>query len=163
MGGIALGTGDGAKCRRIVGFGISTVALFLLATTGMTVLFISKLAVIFSSDPAVLQLFADCGLAMGFMIFFMCFSMHFEALLFCLGRSQIVMKAGFLGSWAGQVPGVLLMVKFYGQHLQSVYIGVGIGYLLYCAVVFKEFMSIDLDAEAKQKFEDNQKQESLLA
>jgi Na+-driven multidrug efflux pump len=161
--GIGLGTGDGARCTKIVGFGISTVACFLVATTALTVIFVEPLAGIFSTDPEVIALFKDCGHAMGFMIFFMCFSMHFELVLFAIGKSKVVARSAILGSWVGQVPAVLLMIKLLGPQLQAVYLGVGIGYAFYFILVFVPFASVDWHEQARLKKEENMKTQPLVS
>merc|ERR1711924_335000 len=81
---IAIGTGDGNLSRKIRDLGIWTVFTFLFITTSFTVMFVDQLGNIFTSDPEVLEKFADVRFEMGFMIFFMCFAMHFESLLTAL-------------------------------------------------------------------------------
>ena len=54
------------------------------------------------------------------MIFFMCFSMHFESLLIALKKTDTVFRAALVGSWGGQVPAVLLLFYFSGKTLQNV-------------------------------------------
>lgn len=160
--GIMLGTGSGTKCKKIVGFGVSTVVAFLVATAALTVVFVEPLASIFSSDPEVIELFGECGAAIGFMIFFMCLSMHFELILFAIGASKVVSRAAILGSWVGQVPAVLLMIRLMGRQLQAVYIGVGIGYAFYLVLVFVPFVRTNWDEEARMKSEEHAKKQHLV-
>lgn len=161
--GIALGTGDDKKSKKIVGFGVTVVMTFLLITTSLTVYYVKQLGSIFSSDSEVIDLFEECGFAMGFMIFFMCLAMHFELILLNLGKSITVFRAGLAGSWLGQVPGVVLMIKYSGNNLTSVYQGVGIGYSFYLLLVIVPFAAVDWKKEARAKFEESRKREPLLS
>jgi len=146
--GIALGTGDGQLARRIVKFGILTVTSFLALSTVLTVVFIGQLGKIFSSDPEVLGLFEQSRFEMGFMIFFMCFSMHFELILLSLQKSDVVFKAALVGSWGGQVPAVFVLLVFVSLSLSNIYIGVGLGYVLVCALYIYPVLQVDFEEEA---------------
>merc|ERR1712039_848379 len=97
--GIALGTGDGRLSRKIRDVGIGTVLTFLVVTTVATMVFVTSLAKIFSTDPEVIALFKECRLEMGFMIFFMSFAVHFESLLVALKKTDTMFKASMVGSW----------------------------------------------------------------
>mmetsp|Transcript_45810 Transcript_45810/g.83984 ORF Transcript_45810/g.83984 Transcript_45810/m.83984 type:complete len:527 (+) Transcript_45810:40-1620(+) len=146
--GIALGTGDGKLARKIVKFGITTVTSFLAISTILTVVFIGQLGKIFSSDPEVLGLFVESRYEMGFMIFFMCFAMHFELILLSLQKSDVVFKAALVGSWGGQVPAVFVLLVFVSLSLSNIYIGVGLGYVLVCILYIYPVLRVDFDAEA---------------
>mmetsp|Transcript_66999 Transcript_66999/g.160543 ORF Transcript_66999/g.160543 Transcript_66999/m.160543 type:complete len:532 (+) Transcript_66999:52-1647(+) len=153
--GIALGTGDGKIARRIVKFGITTVGSFLALSTLLTVVFIEDLGRIFSNDPEVLELFVASRYEMGFMIFFMCFAMHFELILLSLQRSDLVFKAAVVGSWGGQVPAVFGLLVFVSKTLANIYIGVGLGYVLVCFLYWVPIFYVDFDAEAAKAAEKN--------
>lgn len=146
--GIALGTGDGQLSRKIRDLGIGSVAVFLILTTGATVAFIEDLAVLFTNDPEVIQLFVESRFEMGLMIFFMSFSIHFESLLVALKKTDSLFKAALAGSWLGQVPAVVLLLSFWGKHLQSVYLGVGIGYMLLFLLYVLPLLGVDLHEAA---------------
>lgn len=145
---IALGRGDGEDAKRIISIGITFVLTFLCITVVLTMVFITQLGSIFSSDPAVLDLFTSSRYEMGLMIFFMCLSMHFEIILLGLQRPDTVLKAGLAGSWLGQVPLVLLLTTFVGFNLQNVYLGVAGGYFLLNLLYMLPVLSVDWDAEA---------------
>mmetsp|Transcript_34134 Transcript_34134/g.79631 ORF Transcript_34134/g.79631 Transcript_34134/m.79631 type:complete len:517 (-) Transcript_34134:63-1613(-) len=153
--GIALGTGDGRLSSKIRDLGIGSVAAFLLATTVATLVYVRQLASIFSNDPVVINLFEDCRMEMGLMIFFMCFSMHFESLLMALKKTDTVFRAAFIGSWGGQVPAVLLLFYFSGRTLQNVYLGIGLGYALLFVLYVIPFLRTDLDAAAQAASAEN--------
>jgi len=159
--GIALGTGDGQLSRHIRDLGIGTVAAFLVATTLATMVFIQYLAEIFTDDPEVIALFVDCRLEMGLMVFFMCFSIHFESLLVALKKTDTLFKAALAGSWLGQVPAVLLLLALFGKRLQCVYLGVGIGYALLLVLYMVPLLRADLDEAAAQAYAANKAKEPL--
>merc|ERR1711920_475418 len=114
---IALGTGDGGFCRKVRDIGIGTVLTFLTITTFGSMYFIDVIARIFSNDPVVIQMYIDSRWEMALMIFFMCFSIHFESLLYALKKTDTVFYAALAGSWLGQVPAVLFLCTFYGKKL----------------------------------------------
>lgn len=161
--GIALGTGDGNLSHKIRDLGIWTVFIFLLATVGGSVFFIDKLASIFSNDPEVIALFVECRLEMAFMIFFMGFAMHFESLLVALKKTDTLFKAALLGSWGGQVPGVLFLFWYSGTTLKNVYLGVGFGYLLLFGLYMYPFVQADLHDAAQKAHEANKASTPLTA
>ena len=61
-------------------------------------MFVGTLGKLFSSDPAVLSYFEEVRWPMGAMIFFMCYSMHFELILLSLKRGGVVLRAALCGS-----------------------------------------------------------------
>jgi len=153
--GIALGTGDGRLSRKIRDLGIGSVGAFLLATTAGTLIYVRSLANIFSSDPAVIDMFEECRFEMGLMIFFMCFSMHFESLLIALKKTDTVFRAALVGSWGGQVPAVLLLFYFSGKTLQNVYLGIGMGYALLFVLYMVPFLQTDMQEAAAKAAAEN--------
>lgn len=161
--GIALGTGDGDLSKKIRDLGIGTVFSFLFATVGASIVFIDKLAGIFSNDPEVIQLFSECRWEMALMIFFMGFSMHFESLLVALKKTDTLFKAALIGSWGGQVPGVLILFYLSGTTLQNVYLGVGFGYLLLFFLYMYPFVQADLHEAAQKAYEANKASAPLTA
>jgi len=161
--GIALGTGDGHLSMKIRDLGIGTVFTFLFATVAASVVFIDKLARIFSNDPEVIALFQECRMEMALMIFFMSFAVHFESLLVAVKKTDSLFKAALIGSWGGQVPGVLALFYFYGETLQNVYLGVGFGYALLCILYIVPFFQADLHDVAAKAYEANKAEEPLTA
>lgn len=159
--GIALGTGDGELSYKIRNLGINSVFGFLLMTIALTIYFIDSLAMIFSTDQAVIQLFVDCRWAIGGMIFFMCLSLHFESLLIGLKKTDVVFKAALAGSWLGQVPAVLLLIFLCGKKLPCIYFGVGIGYALLMVLYMIPLYRADLHEEARRANLENKGSEPL--
>ncbi|CAK9114145.1 unnamed protein product [Durusdinium trenchii] len=154
--GIALGTGDGHLSSKIRDLGIGSVGAFLSVTTFATLVYVRQLASIFSSDPEVIDLFEECRHEMGLMIFFMCFSMHFESLLIALKKTDTVFKAALIGSWGGQLPGVLLLFYFFGRTLQNVYLGIGLGYALLFVLYMLPLLRTDMKSAAENAFKENE-------
>ena len=52
-----------------------------------------------------------------------------------MGRTKTVFYAGVVGSWIGQVPGVMLVLRFWRNDLIGLYWGVTFGYALLCLVL----------------------------
>lgn len=161
--GIALGTGDGHLSQKIRDLGIGTVFFFLFVTVGASVIFIDKLASIFSNDPEVIALFIECRWEMALMIFFMGFSMHFESLLVALKKTDTLFKAALLGSWGGQVPAVLFLFWYSGTTLKNVYLGIGFGYALLFVLYMYPFVQADLYDAAEKAHEANKASTPLTA
>ena len=61
---------------------------------------------------------------------------------------------GVLGSWAGQVPAVALLLDCWQQSLSAVYIGVALGYALVCLLLAASLLRLDwaqVSREAQQR------------
>jgi MATE family multidrug resistance protein len=159
---IALGSGDAKLCAKVRNIGIFTVLTFLLLTVGLSIVFIEKLAMIFSTDPEVIQMYCDTKWEMAGMIFFMCFAMHFESLLYALKKSNIVFYCGMAGSWFGQVPAVVILTTYFGHGLYNVYLGVAVGYGLLLVLNGAAFFMQDLGEAARIAYEENKKTEPLI-
>jgi Na+-driven multidrug efflux pump len=55
-----------------------------------------------------------------------------EIILSSMGRNKLVLYLGLIGSWIGQVPGVLFAVYYIRQDIVSVYLGSAFGYVFLC-------------------------------
>ena len=80
----------------------------------------------------------------------MCFSLHFESLLIALKKTDAVFFAALAGSWGGQVPAVLLLLRFAGRSLRNVYLGIGLGYALLFVLYLRPLLKADLEEEARR-------------
>ena len=58
-----------------------------------------------------------------------------ERIPVAMGRTKTVFYAGVVGSWIGQVPGVMLVLRFWRNDLIGLYWGVTFGYALLCLVL----------------------------
>jgi len=160
---IALGKGDGHLCKKVKFVSILSCGIFLVVTTLATVYFVGDLAKIFSNDPEVIAMYVSVRWEMALMIFTMCYSIIFESLLYACKRSDLVFYAAMAGSWLGQVPAVVLLLKFSGRTLQNVYLGVGLGYGLLLVLYMFLFLRIDIETVAREAYELNKVKEPLLA
>jgi len=59
-----------------------------------------------------------------------------------MGRADIVLKLGLIGSWVGQVPAVLIAV-YLSKDIASVYLGVSFGYFLLCVLYTILLINVD--------------------
>eukprot|EP00277_Geminigera_cryophila_P016885 CAMPEP_0179449222 /NCGR_PEP_ID=MMETSP0799-20121207/33208_1 /TAXON_ID=46947 /ORGANISM="Geminigera cryophila, Strain CCMP2564" /LENGTH=94 /DNA_ID=CAMNT_0021242129 /DNA_START=45 /DNA_END=329 /DNA_ORIENTATION=- len=88
------------------------------------------------------------------MLFVMNLSVFLERILIAMGRTKVVFYAGVLGSWVGQVPGVILVMMFWRNDLLGLYWGVTFGYLLLCVVLLRIIYSLsweEIVQEAKAR------------
>ena len=101
----------------------------LLMGSGM-----AYVARIFSNDPVVIRQFVAIRVPMCVMLFFMNLSVFLEQVLMAMGRTRALFYAGFVGSWAGQVPSVALLY-FWRQDLCGLYWGSAFGYTMACGLL----------------------------
>ena len=47
-----------------------------------------------------------------------------------MGRTKLILYAGLIGSWVGQVPFVVICTSYWRFDLYGLYTGVSLGYLL---------------------------------
>jgi hypothetical protein len=87
-----------------------------------------KIAMIFSSDPEVIELYTHVALPLTTMLIAMNLSVLLERVPLSCGRTQVVLWTGVVGSWVAQVPAVLLCTKYYKNDLYGLFTGVTIGY-----------------------------------
>jgi hypothetical protein len=55
------------------------------------------------------------------------FAVAIETIPMSMGQTSSVFYAGFVASWMGQVPGVLLLTHYWRHDLYAIYSGVAIG------------------------------------
>lgn len=138
---IRLGKMDpyGAKQAGHVGIGMAVVVLFVL---GCLILYCNRwFGLIFTSDEELLALFKECSIPFTITLFFMNLSVVIERIPYSMGRTKEVFWMGFVGSWGGQVPAVLLLTKYWRNDLIGIYTGMAIGYfmltILYSIIVLR--------------------------
>eukprot|EP00403_Amphidinium_massartii_P021485 CAMPEP_0178389758 /NCGR_PEP_ID=MMETSP0689_2-20121128/10291_1 /TAXON_ID=160604 /ORGANISM="Amphidinium massartii, Strain CS-259" /LENGTH=505 /DNA_ID=CAMNT_0020010237 /DNA_START=4 /DNA_END=1521 /DNA_ORIENTATION=- len=126
----ALGKGQVGSVKKscLVGTGMAFSVLVALALAVM--IFPRELGSIFSKDPQVLDGFAECRVPLAAFAFFMNMSVQLEAIPMAAGRVNSVFYAGLVGSWIGQVPGVLIATRFWRNDLVGLYTGAAAGYAL---------------------------------
>jgi multidrug resistance protein, MATE family len=118
----------GAKQAGHVGIGMSAVVLALI---GLLVVWkIRWLGQIFTGDDEFLNLFAEAKWPFTVTLVLMNLSVAIERIPFSMGRTQEVFWYGFVASWAGQVPAVLLFTTYWRADLVGLYWGMAVGYLV---------------------------------
>jgi len=133
---IKLGTAFGAGKVRTAKETAAVATIVTVATlAGLSVLVVSfprYLAAIFSSDLEIQDRFEDIRFPLAAMMFLMNFSVFLERIPSVMGRTKLVLAAGLLGSWGGQVPGVLICTQYWRKDLVGLYTGCAIGYGFLC-------------------------------
>ena len=117
----------------------ATVAAFPRAIAG-----------IFSSDPAVLELFVETRVALACVLLFMNLTVFLECVPNSMGRTKHTLLAGLAGSWAGQVPYTYIALRFWRRDLVGLYAGVAGGYALACAILGLLIARADWGAAAEE-------------
>lgn len=152
--GNALGAGDPAQAKftSLVGCGI---ALILLGVLGLLVYYFPRLfAAIFSSDPLVHEMFESIRLPLSLVMVFQNLAILLEQIPVTMGRTSMVLAIGFVGSWLGQVPGVLVCFWLWRKDIVGLYAGVAAGYgltavLLGCVVVTSDWSRYSMEARKR--------------
>lgn len=109
-----------------------------------------KIALIFSSDEDVIELYKDVALPLTATLIAMNLSVLLERVPLSCGRTQIVLWTGVIGSWAAQVPAVLLCTIFYRNNLFGLFTGVSIGYSALDALLLWVVYTTDWELYAKK-------------
>jgi hypothetical protein len=133
--GILIGQSDveGGKQTVLVGGGICCGVLAFLSI--VLYVMVRPIGSIFSDDPAVIEQFFQTRLPLAAMVFSMNLSVFLERILVAFGRTKVVFYAGVVGSWLGQVPGVMLALNFWRNDLVGLYWGASFGYMLLCLLL----------------------------
>eukprot|EP00051_Salpingoeca_urceolata_P016031 m.211103 g.211103 ORF g.211103 m.211103 type:complete len:511 (-) comp18571_c0_seq3:335-1867(-) len=141
--GMSLGAGYAQDAKRIAG--IATVlVVIILCGLGLIVFFLSRqLGKIFSSDPEVLDLFYSIRAPLAAMMVLMNLSVFLERIPVAMGRTTAVLLVGLVGSWIGQVPGVVLATKYWRNDLVGLYTGAACGYGLVCVLLLAVIQTSD--------------------
>ena len=128
--GLRLGRGHSlaAKQAGLVGISLVLVCLFILA---MLVYNNTRMfGRIFTNDESYLALFEECKMPFTATLFCMNLAVGIEAIPISMGRTGSVFYCGLVASWLGQVPGVLLLLKFWRNDLFALYSGIAGGYFV---------------------------------
>jgi MATE family multidrug resistance protein len=95
-----------------------------------------KVAMIFSSDPEVIAMYEHVALPLTGTLIAMNFSVLLERIPLSCARMQAVLWTGVVGSWAAQVPAVLICTTYYRNDLYGLFTGVAVGYaVLDCLLI----------------------------
>ena len=131
--GLALGKGrsSAAKQAGLVGISLAIVCLIILAV--LVYYNTSLIGSVFTTNESYLDLFEECRLPFTATLFFMNLAVGIEAIPLSMGQTSTVFYCGVIASWMGQVPGVLLLTKYWRNDLYALYTGIATGY---CVLVF---------------------------
>mmetsp|Transcript_30909 Transcript_30909/g.51442 ORF Transcript_30909/g.51442 Transcript_30909/m.51442 type:complete len:342 (+) Transcript_30909:536-1561(+) len=129
----------GARQAGYVGICMASIVLVFLS-----VLILIKgrwFGLIFSNDEEFLTLFEDTRIPFTATLFFMDLCVALEQIPYSMGRTRDVFWMGFVASWGGQVPAVLLLTNYWRNDLVGLYTGMAIGYfflaILYAYIVLQ--------------------------
>jgi Na+-driven multidrug efflux pump len=123
---------EGARQAGYVGIALSAAILILL---GGVILAKSRMfARIFTEDELFLDLFEEASFPFTLTLCFMNLAVAIERVPYAMGRTREIFWMGFIASWFGQVPGVMLMTRYWRNDLVGLYSGMAIGYALLCVL-----------------------------
>lgn len=126
--GLRLGSGDASAARQAASVGIGLALLFLLLLSAIVYFNIRMFGMLFTKNESYLDLFEECRLPFTCVLFFMNLSTGLEIIPVSMGQTGNVFYGGFAAGWLGQVPGVLLLTRFWRNDLYALYTGVAVGY-----------------------------------
>lgn len=126
--GQQLGKGDFNHAKRITWRCVVLACIVILVLASIFFAIPGKIAMIFSSDPEVVELYEEVALPLTTMLIAMNLSVLLERVPLSCGRTQVVLWTGVIGSWAAQVPAVILCTSFYRDDLYGLFTGVTLGY-----------------------------------
>jgi Na+-driven multidrug efflux pump len=129
----------GARQAGYVGIWMATAVLVILS---FLILMKGRwFGLIFSNDETFLALFEDATIPFTATLFFTDLCVALEQIPYSMGRTRDVFWMGFIASWGGQVPAVLLLTKYWRNDLIGLYTGMAIGYfflaILYLIIVLR--------------------------
>eukprot|EP00747_Dinoflagellata_sp_TGD_P124662 gnl/TRDRNA2_/TRDRNA2_174036_c0_seq1.p1 gnl/TRDRNA2_/TRDRNA2_174036_c0~~gnl/TRDRNA2_/TRDRNA2_174036_c0_seq1.p1 ORF type:complete len:341 (+),score=38.42 gnl/TRDRNA2_/TRDRNA2_174036_c0_seq1:75-1025(+) len=153
---IALGKGSVRDAKRTVAVGLGFCVAVLVLLGVLIVLIPREIGEIFSDDAAVLDLFEQSRWALMSFVVLMNFAVCLELIPSAAGRVKAVFYMGLIGSWGGQVPGVLLCTHLWRNDLAGLLAGSSAGYGLLCILYTGIIVTLDWDAvaaEARQRSE----------
>ncbi|CAB9526458.1 Mate efflux family protein (Partial), partial [Seminavis robusta] len=130
---------EGARQAGYVGIAMATAILTVLST--LILCHSDWFGRIFTEDPVFLQMFNEASVPFTFTLFFMNLGVAIERIPYSMGRTRDLFWTGFLASWGGQVPGVILCTQYWRSDLFGLYTGMAIGYgmlvILYSVITLK--------------------------
>lgn len=159
---------DGAKQAGYVGVAMAAIMVGILS---LLILVKSDwFGRIFTNDAVFLAMFGEASVPFTITLFFMNLAVAIERIPYSMGRTREVFWMGFVASWGGkscrwfveknlrhspshrygiipapgQVPGVILCIRYWRSDLVGLYTGMAIGYgmlvVLYSYIAFKRYV-----------------------
>jgi MATE family multidrug resistance protein len=129
-----LGNMDHLGAKQAGHVGIAMSALVLLIIGFAVLLQIRSLGRIFTENDDYLDLFDGAKWPFTVTLVLMNLSVAIERIPYSMGRTKEVFWYGFVASWGGQVPAVLLFTKYWRADLVGLYSGMAVGYLILTAL-----------------------------
>uniref|UniRef100_A0A0G4GH14 Multidrug and toxic compound extrusion protein n=1 Tax=Chromera velia CCMP2878 TaxID=1169474 RepID=A0A0G4GH14_9ALVE len=151
--GVALGGGDTRLARRYAAVGGAAAVVVLCVCGVLVIVFARQLGRIFGDDPEMLASYEEIRYPLCAMLVLMNFSVYLEQIPMAMGRTGTIFWAGFLGSWAGQVPGVLFCTQSWRKDLVGLYTGAAAGYGLLCVILLGIIGCTNWKKVAEEAFE----------
>lgn len=127
----------GAKQAGEVGIFMSSIVLGAIAS--LMLWKVRWFGAIFTTDPIFVSVFEQAKFPFAITLVLMNLSVAIERIPYSMGRTTEVFWFGLIASWAGQVPAVFLLTKYWRNDLNGLYYGMAIGYgvlvILYSYIV----------------------------
>jgi multidrug resistance protein, MATE family len=127
---IRLGKLDHVGAKQAGWVGIYMAILILSLIGGFVLWKIRWFGRIFTEDSEFLDLFEEVKWPFTLTLILMNLSVAIERIPYSMGRTKEVFWFGFIASWGAQVPGVILLTKYWRNDLIGLYWGMAIGYLV---------------------------------
>lgn len=148
--GLNLGAGRVANAKRQTIIGVMMGVTLLFCLVAIVIAIPREFGMIFSNDPIILDKFEESNLAMAAFVGFMNLSVLIEAIPRIVGKPQMALWLGVVGSWVGQVPCAFLLTKYWRDDLTGLYTGSAVGYALLCVLLLFACLTFDWDELTKE-------------
>jgi multidrug resistance protein, MATE family len=127
---LRLGKHDPWGARQV---GTVGIAMSFIMLTILSIFIVSCprwIAMIFTQDEEFLVLFEQASVPFTITLFMMNMSVAIERIPYSMGRTKEIFWMGFVASWGGQVPGVILLTRYWRNDLVGLYWGMALGYFV---------------------------------
>lgn len=147
---VALGKGSVSEAKQSIRVGLLFCSLVLAALGLFMVCVPRTLGSVFSEDEKILDLFAENRWAMMAFTVLMNFAVCLELVPRAAGRVNEIFIGGLVGSWGGQVPGVIILTQFWRNDLTGLLVGASVGYAILCVLYAWIIIRINWDDVVKE-------------
>jgi len=146
--GIRLGAQLSKEAKSGINIGLRLTIFILFILAFIVALIPRQIGKLFSNDEKILHAFENIRFPLAATVFFMNLAVVLERIPLACGRTRLVFIIGFIASWTGQVPAVLLFLTLWQHSLSAIFCGVALGYALLCALLFIIIIYTDFNAFA---------------